>query len=354
MIDLRPSRVPLFHSAHVVGSGADAALPRRRLGRLFIVSLALHFIAGGALTVISILSIDQVPPPPIVITFFTTVPPPPPLAPLREESPPPPPPEPEETAAPLPPIEVMRPIERERRRPDPMPEVEPDTPIEIAEIDPEVRFHDVPPAPRHGTPELEKVGADEPLLGGTGAAPELAFLVPGRERRGTGGDLAGEGDGLPPMPGGDPSGSIRRHGDGEPIGGSNGALLGNEGAFTATGLARFLSRKYGVTLMAASRLGRRTHEGMRYAFLIPMLSDTYRTITYRGMRRGAANDPVASIQVDDDAIAIRYRDGTVHVIAPTDDGLVALYVSTDPDDPIDRSKVEEAERALRALQRFTG
>ena len=353
-MDLRPARVPLFHSAHVVGSGGDGPLPRRRLGRLFLASIALHVIGGAALTAISILSLDQIPPPPIIITFLTAAPPPPPLAPLREESPPPPPPEPEEVAAPLPPLEVRRLIEAERRRPDPMPEVEPDTPIEIAEIDPEVRFHDIPPAPRPGAPELEPVRANEPLLGGTGAAPELAFLVPGRERRGTGGDLAGDGDGLPVVPGGDPSGSIRRHGDGEPEGGSDGALLGTEGAFTATGLARFLSRKYGVTLMAASRLGRRTHEGMRYAFLVPMLSDTYRAITYRGMRRGAASDPVASIQVDDDSIAIRYRDGTVHVIAPTDDGLVALYVSTDPDDTTDRSKVGEAERALRALQRFTG
>ena len=55
--------------------------------------------------------------------------------------------------------------------------------------------------------------------------------------------------------------------------------------------------------------------------------------------------------VDADAIAIRYRDGTLHVVAPTSDGLVALFVSSRPGaGPL--SKVQEAERALGALHRL--
>jgi len=56
-----------------------------------------------------------------------------------------------------------------------------------------------------------------------------------------------------------------------------------------------------------------------------------------------------SIRVDPDAVIIAYRDGTRHVIAPTKDGLVALYVTRGASG---RGKVEEAQRALGALRRM--
>jgi hypothetical protein len=107
-----------------------------------------------------------------------------------------------------------------------------------------------------------------------------------------------------------------------------------------------------VTLTDASRLGSRTSDGSRYALLVPALSEAYRSMPFHGRRQGAAGDPVESVQVDAQAIAIRYRDGTVHVLVPTSDGLVALYVSAVSAGG--RSKVQEAERALAALQRLRG
>jgi len=111
-------------------------------------------------------------------------------------------------------------------------------------------------------------------------------------------------------------------------------------------------RKYGVTLMEASRLGARTSDGARYALVVPQLAEAYRSVGFRGRRAGPAGDPVESIQVDGESIAIRYRDGTVQVLAPTSDGLVALYVSAANSASL--SKVDEADRALAALQRLGG
>ena len=64
-----------------------------------------------------------------------------------------------------------------------------------------------------------------------------------------------------------------------------------------------------------------------------------------------AGEEIASARVEDDAIALRYGDGTVHVIVPTSDGLIALYVSVEAG-TTGRSKVSEAERALRSLRRL--
>jgi hypothetical protein len=226
--------------------------------------------------------------------------------------------------------------------------VEPEAlPIRIADAAPDVRIQDLPPAAPTAT-RLEPIGAHARPQIGTGEEPELAYLVPGERdtERSRGGGLAGRDVAAIP-PAGDPTGSIRR---GEGHAPPQAGRLGSEGAFAGTGLATFLGRKYGVTLTDASRLGSRTSDGARYALLLPALSEAYRSIAFRGRRHGAADDAVESLQVDADAIAIRYRDGTVQVLAPTADGLVALFVSSP--DPGATSKVQEAERALLALQRF--
>jgi len=158
-------------------------------------------------------------------------------------------------------------------------------------------------------------------------------------------------DAVPIPPAGDPSGSIRRGAAGGPGAEGSGDALSSERAFTGAGLASFLGRRYGVTLMEASRLGSRTSEGSEYALLLPALTEAYRAVPFQGRRRGPAGDPVESVQADSDAIAIRYRDGTVHVLAPTKDGLVALYVAGPRGAA--GGKVQEAERALAALQRFS-
>jgi hypothetical protein len=346
---------PAFRSARLLGGAADGPLPRRRLGRTLSFSISLHLGAGVALAAMSLMTIDSVPPPPIVVTFLAPAPPPPNLAPLREkeiEPPPKPAPHPPE-AVPRPVVPqplILRPAEPRPRTPPPPLRVEtPQETIRIAESVPEVRIRDgAPPEPR--APVIGRVDASGPPAG-SGAEPEIAFLVPGESRRrGRGGDMAGRGDGLPPMRGAGDGGAIARHGGAGPDGGAGG--IAAEGSFGGKGDASFLGRKYGVTMIEARRLGQRTSEGPRYALLLPMLSEACRGIGFTGRRRGAAGGAVESVQVEEREIAIRYRDGTLHVLVPTADGLVALYVSSGARAADDMSKVEEAERALGVLRRF--
>jgi hypothetical protein len=357
MIDTHPARVPRFHSAIGLAGGRRGPLPPRRLGRTFTLSIVLHVAAAVLILALSLLRVGAVNPPPILVTFSPRPPAAPRLVPLREERPAPEPPPVRTTTPPRPAVvPPPRPVVRPAPRPEPV-RVEPAAlPIRIADAAPRLRIRDVaPPAPEK-SPALEPVASRAPITAGTGEEPELAFLVPGRDRpRGRGGGIAGRGNGLPRLAGVDPS----TGGGGSRGGGAGGGpgtvpVLGAEGAFTPTGLAARLGRKYGATLMEAGRLGRRTSDGARYALLLPMLTEAYRAIVSRGVRGGGAGGPVRSVQVDDEAVAIRYRDGTLHVIVPTGDGLVALYVSTDAHVAAARSKVDEAERALGALQRSTG
>ena len=61
--------------------------------------------------------------------------------------------------------------------------------------------------------------------------------------------------------------------------------------------------------------------------LLPALSEACRKVGFRGRRTAPAGDPVESIQADGEVVVIRYRDGSAQVLAPTQDGLVALFVS---------------------------
>jgi len=345
------TRAPAFHSADLRDVVHGGVLPRRRVGRAAALSIALHVAGGSWLLMLGLMDVGQVPPPPLTIRFFAAPPPPPQLVPLREaHTPPPPRTVPRPVPAAIPPLAVAIP-EPERPQPPPI-QVQPEPPaLQIADVAPSVAIHDTaPPAP--AAPKLAPLGAHVTPQIGTGEEPDLVLLRPGEDRaRGTGGGVAGH-DQIAAPAAGDPLGGIRRgDGGGGPGGGTGGAApLGSEGAFTGTGLASYLGRKYGVTLMDASRLGSRTSDGSRYALLVPALSEAYRSMAFHGRRRGAEGDPVESVQVDAQAIAIHYRDGTVHVLVPTADGLVALYVSAGAANG--RSKVQEAERALEALQRL--
>lgn len=355
MTGRRRPQAPGFHSAHVVAGPEQGPLPRRRLGRTLAISMALHTGAAVGLVVVSLMALEAVPPPPIVVTFLAPAPPPPRLVPLREEKlkpPPPPPPRPEPprretiTQPQTPPPVILRPAEPRPRQEPPLRAETPMETIRIAEAAPDVRIRDsAPPEPR--APAVDRVDPAAPLAGG-GAEPEIAFLVPGEARqRGHGGGPAGRGDGLPPLRGIDDAGAIRRQGGDGP-----GGDIAAEGSFGGSGDASFFGRKYGVTLVEARRLGQRTSDGSRYALLLPMLSEACRGLGFVGRRSGAAGGAVESVQVEEREIAIRYRDGTLHVLVPTADGLVALYVSADRQSTATLSKVDEAERALGVLQRF--
>jgi hypothetical protein len=345
---------PVLETALVDSTFADVARARAGVRRGVAMSMAVHGTIVAGLVVFALTQIEPVPAPPLAVRFFATAPPAPRLVPLREKEalpkPPPAPPKPRTNPSVVPPprFEPAQPVPPPPR-PEPLPaRLEPDPlPIKVADAAPEVRVHDSAPAVA-AAPSLAPIGAPAKPQIGTGEEPELFSLRHGDRERGPGGTLAGRDQA--PLPGGDPTSGIRRGGSGLP--GSGGATVGSEGAFTGTGLASFLGRKYGVTLMEASRLGARTSDGARYALVVPQLTEAYRAVGFRGRRPGPAGDPVESIQVDGESIAIRYRDGTVQVLAPTSDGLVALYVSAANSAGL--SKVDEADRALAALQRLGG
>lgn len=342
---------PIFRSGLLCGGPAGGMVSRRPLGRPFTFSLVAHAGAGVVLVVISLTTVDQIPPPPIVIQFIPAPPPPPTVASLRAEDEVPEPGEMVPMEIRLPPVVITRAEPRALPEPPPIeveamelptPMVEPEVPLS--------RYRDLPPGPKSAAPRIDRVDVSPAIHPGTGEAPDLLFLVPGEKKRSRApaGTITGRGDGLPRLAAAD-----GLAGRGQPGGGATGGGLAEEGAFRATPRASVLGKKYGVTLVAASRLGQRTSDGARYSLLIPQLSETYRRIGFRGLWRAPSVAPVRSAQVDDDAIAIHYRDGTVHVIVPTRDGLVGLYVSSGSGPPV-RSKVDEAERALDALIRLTG
>jgi hypothetical protein len=345
---------PVLANALVDATFADVARARAGVRRGVAVSMALHGTILAGLVVFALTQIEPVPAPPLSVRFFATAPPAPRLMPVQEKEalpkpPPPPPPKPRPEPALVPPLrfEPAQPVPPPPR-PEPLPaRLEPDPlPIRVADAAPEVRVHDSAPAVA-AAPSIAPIGAPAKPQIGTGEEPEMAFLKHGDREHGPGGTLAGRDPAS--RPGSDPTAGIRRGGSGVPGGG---AEVGSEGAFTGTGLASFLGRKYGVTLMEASRLGARTSDGARYALVVPQLAEAYRAVGFRGRRNGPAGDPVESIQVDGESIAIRYRDGTVQVLAPTSDGLVALYVSAANSASL--SKGDEADRALAALQRLGG
>jgi hypothetical protein len=340
---------PEFRSAVIDRPDGGGALPRRRFGRGFALSIASHVALCAWLVVLALSDLGGVPPPPMTVSFFVTPPPAPALVPLREARPPEPPPRPK-------PLPIRPPAEPALRfealRPEPVRpappklEVAPDpVPIRIADAAPELKVHDVAPAP--AATALAPLGAPATPQIGANAEPELEYLVPGKAHaRSSGGGVADRSS-LAVPPAGDPLGSIRKGGAGAP-GGSG--TVDREGAFTGAGLASFLGKRYGVTLTDANRLGARTSDGAEYSMLVPALSEATRAVRFRGRRAAPAGDPVESLQADGQAVVIRYRDGTVQVLAPTPDGLVALFVSAAV--AAGRTKVQEAERALRALQRL--
>ncbi len=113
-----------------------------------------------------------------------------------------------------------------------------------------------------------------------------------------------------------------------------------------------LARKYGLPLVSVNDLGRRSTEAARWNLLLPEISDLVRKTRGLGSWRGGPGDEVVSVERDGKSLIIRYRDGIVHVIVPTDDGLVALFVARSKGARPVVSKVQEAESARSALYRY--
>ena len=137
------------------------------------------------------------------------------------------------------------------------------------------------------------------------------------------------------------------------IGRASGRKPVQRGASRLESVRAALSRRYGLPLVAVNSLGQRSTDASRWNVLIPQISDLLRRA--RGLRswRGGASDEVVSVEQDEGGIVIRYRDGIVHVLVPTEEGLAALFVARGPNARPVISKIEEAEQAKSALYRYT-
>lgn len=299
-------------------------------------------------------SVDPVPEPPIVIRFFVAPPSAPPVPPVQEmqaDTPPPSPPD-------------RRPMIARQAPPGPhepqVPELQ--TTEEMAAREPESPPE--PPAPAttraaapFGSLGPGSVGVFASLSTSRGEAPDPDLAPPpaGRATTGIAGAKLSRRTGGPVL---SPD-AIRPRGSlfggaaasGRPPGSGGDAAVPDRARGANGGdAAVLLGRRYSVHLVNARTLGQSTHDGWRYNLLLPMLSEAYRQAIVLGHGQLAgqmADEEIASVRIDPDAIAIHYRDGTHHVIAPTRDGLVALFVSTGREG---RSKVEEGQRALGVLR----
>jgi len=345
----------------------------RILRRAVAASFSLHMAATCAASLAWIVAVERVPAPPVIIRFVPTLSPVPHTShqPLEAETR-----SPEEQVTPAPPPPVARPTPPPPTPPPPRPAVAENAVTEHAPEIPktsEVQVEAIPkdtfepPAPltatgRGGGPGVALIPGYVDTFapaGGVraGGVPDLDPPVPGTARAGAGGLPAGTPAGSPALP----ADSVRPEGTstvGRPRGGRTGAGTSSDGPESGPGdggeeTAVLLGRRYNIDLIDASRLGRSTHDGWRYNLLVPMLSELYHRVEEAGRPAkpgDAAGDDVLSVRVDPDAVIIAYSDGTKHVIAPTKDGLVALYVTRGA---VGHGKVDEAQRALGALRRLT-
>ncbi|OLD65447.1 MAG: hypothetical protein AUI47_01965 [Acidobacteria bacterium 13_1_40CM_2_68_5] len=331
------------------------------------LSMSLHVAVLCAASLTWIVVIEPVAAPPTVVRFVTLPPPAPRFVVSRTTAPETTPPE--EPAAP-----ASRPVD-ERPSPTPHPSVAdavpppplPETAAAPAAVvaAPHDTFEPPVPAPgaamRAGSRDLALMPVDTFASVATGRAGDGGGLdppAPMATRPGVGRPTAGAPSGSPTLPEGSvlPMGtsSMDRARGGRPIAS---APPGDPGSGVGAGgsdgqAATLLGRRYNVDLIDASSLGRSTHDGWRYNLLVPMLSEVYHRIEGAGRPAPSGDDigaDILSVRVDPDAVIIAYLDGTRHVIAPTKDGLVALYVTRGA---AGRGKVEEAQRALGALRRL--
>jgi len=362
---------PLFAS-ELPATGQPPSVRRRLLRRAVGLSISLHVAALCAASLTWIVVIEPVAAPPTVVRFVTL----PPLAPRfvvsRTTAPETTPPE--EPAAPAPrpiderPIPTPRPAVAEAVPPPPLPLPETAAAPAAVVAAPHDTFEPPVPAPgavmRTGPRDLALMPGNVDTFasvatGRAGYGAGLEPAAPTAARSGVGRPIAGAAAGSPTLPEGSvlPMGasSMDRARGGHPV--ASASPAGDPGSGVAAGgsdeqAATLLGRRYNVDLIDASSLGRSTHDGWRYNLLVPMLSEVYHRIEGAGRPAPSGDDigaDILSVRVDPDAVIIAYRDGTRHVIAPTKDGLVALYVTRGA---AGRGKVEEAQRALGALRRL--
>ncbi len=345
-------------------------------GGALAFSCLAHVAAIGAASVSWLLVVEPVAAPPIPIRFVSA----PPIAPvLRPPAAPDTPPEtsPDETLPPpTPSPEPPAPPEREAEPPaaevttagasasagSPVPANVPSTaPLSVAGKD---TFEPPGSLPRYvagGRAHVVTVGAVDSYSSGTAAADaaapgqDILKQVAAGRAAGAGGPGGGSGA-MQSLPGRlsplQPSGERSAAATRPAVPAATAAGSPDSTGPVDEDAAQKFGHRYSVQLVDARGLGHSTHDGWRYSQLLPLLSEAYRRVAPLGSAATSGRGPdddVESVRIDADAIAIAYRDGTRHVVAPTRDGLVALYVAAGP---VERSKVEEIERALGALRRL--
>jgi outer membrane biosynthesis protein TonB len=319
--------------------------------------LLLHVVVLAAASFSWLLKVEAVPEPPVTIRFYRAMPPTPRIEsfhPIAEK----PPLEalPEKTIREATPPKAPPPVKAETI-PEPPPAEKTIAPVEPQAI---AKNLDVElPAPtvaEHARPG----SASGPVGPGSVDAYAPRGIALGSADSGLAQPRIGQGAPRAGLPGGVPGGQGRLP---MTVGSFRGTAAGAETKPTAPKdgpadggskdpQADILGRRYSLRLVDARQLGQSTHDGWRYNQLVPLLSEAYRELAPRNGKRserGAIDDDIVGVRVDPDAIQITYRDGTRHVLAPTQDGLVALYVSAGAGG---HGKVEEAQRALGALRRL--
>lgn len=194
-----------------------------------------------------------------------------------------------------------------------------------------------PPGSGVGRPGGKRGGGPVGLLqasgtgSGTGSAGGIQYGGPGD---GPPGDAPGFGGG----------GGGRGNGRGTGVGNGFGPGVGNVRAR--------LANKYGLPLVSVNDLGSRSTDAARWNMILPRLSDLLRVAIGHNVAGGGGGN-VASVEQDGSTLIVRYRDGIVHVLVPTADGLAALYVARAAGARPVVSKVQEGESAVAALVHLT-
>ncbi len=195
---------------------------------------------------------------------------------------------------------------------------------------------------------------------------DFAIPAPSGQRGVRGGKPGGGAPGLITVAGSGVGGGAGSGGSGTLNHGAASAPGGEIGGFGMTGrpggkggsgtrldqVRSALSQRYGLPLVSVGDLGQRSTEAARWNMLVPQISDMLRKVLSHRIA-GGAQGTIASVQSDGGSLVIRYTDGIIHVLVPTEDGLAALFVARNAGSRPVVSKVQEAESALEALARLS-
>ncbi len=179
-----------------------------------------------------------------------------------------------------------------------------------------------------------------------GSAREVAVASPSRARR------AGAAPQLAATRGGSAGLKYSSAPTDVSIGGNNASRRSSGSTGKLEAVRSALASKYGIPLISLNAMGQRSTEAARWNILLPQIADLLRASRGKGSWRGGPGDEVVSVTRDGKNFIIRYRDGVLHVLVPTGDGLATFFVGRAKGARKVTSKVQEAEQAIPALNKY--